>query len=82
MPARGQSSRCARSLGRSAELYAGGSEFDVELEFLRACGLREQELPYNPIIALNENAAVLHYQVLGRQAPEQRQQVSPRLPDD
>ena len=42
----------------------GASEFEIELAFLQACGQREQELPYNPIIALNEGAAVLHYQVL------------------
>lgn len=50
----------------------GGSEFDIELAFLRACGQREQELPYNPIIALNSGAAVLHYQVLERTPPAQR----------
>lgn len=51
---------------------AGASEYDIELAFLEACGLREQELPYNPIIALNEGAAVLHYQVLERRAPAER----------
>jgi Xaa-Pro dipeptidase len=51
---------------------AGATEFEIELAFLRACGLREQELPYNPIIALNEGAAVLHYQVLEKQAQEPR----------
>jgi Xaa-Pro dipeptidase len=50
----------------------GGTEFDIELAFLTACGLREQELPYNPIIALNEGGAVLHYQVLNRMAPAER----------
>ena len=47
----------------------GASEFHIELAFLEACALREEELPYNPIIALNEGGAVLHYQVLGRTAP-------------
>jgi Xaa-Pro dipeptidase len=47
----------------------GASEFDIELAFLRACALREEELPYNPIIALNEGGAVLHYQVLERAPP-------------
>src|SRR5882724_3544041 len=45
------------ALGHQAALQAfqaGASEFEIELAFLRACGLREQELPYNPIIALNE----------------------------
>jgi len=51
---------------------AGASEFDIQLEYLRACGLREQELPYNAIIALNEGAAVLHYQVLERRPPAER----------
>jgi Xaa-Pro dipeptidase len=51
---------------------AGASEFEIELAFLRACGLREQELPYNPIIALNDGGAVLHYQVLETQSPAQR----------
>ena len=51
---------------------AGASEFEIELAFLRACGLREQELPYNPIIALNEEGAVLHYQVLQKQPPRER----------
>jgi Xaa-Pro dipeptidase len=51
---------------------AGASEFEIELAFLEACGLREQELPYNPIIALNSSAAVLHYQVLEKQAPSER----------
>jgi Xaa-Pro dipeptidase len=48
---------------------AGASEFEIELAFMAACGMREQELPYNPIIALNAAGAVLHYQVLEKQAP-------------
>lgn len=51
---------------------AGASEYEVELAFMQACGLREQELPYNPIIAFNSGAAVLHYQVLERQPPAKR----------
>lgn len=49
---------------------AGGSEYEIAIEFMKACGLREQELPYNPIVALNENGAVLHYQFQQRRAPE------------
>ena len=48
---------------------AGGSEFDIGLAFMAACGLRERELPYNPIIALNEGGSVLHYQVQMRDKP-------------
>ncbi len=50
----------------------GASEFEIELAFLRACGMREQELPYNPIIALNGSGAVLHYQLLEKEPPVQR----------
>jgi Xaa-Pro dipeptidase len=48
---------------------AGGSEYEIALEFMKACQLREQELPYNPIVGLNEHAAVLHYQFQQRRAP-------------
>jgi Xaa-Pro dipeptidase len=48
---------------------SGGSEFEIGLAFMGACGLRERELPYNPIIALNEGGAVLHYQVQNRKRP-------------
>ncbi|HTX23114.1 MAG TPA: Xaa-Pro dipeptidase [Steroidobacteraceae bacterium] len=60
----------ARGHRAAARAFVGGaSEFEIELAFLRACGLREEELPYNPIIALNENGAVLHYQKLARARP-------------
>jgi Xaa-Pro dipeptidase len=52
---------------------SGASEFEIAIEFSKACGLREQELPYNPIVALNENGAVLHYQFQQRQAPAKLQ---------
>ena len=55
-----------------AAFAAGASEFEIELAFLEACGLREQELPYNPIIALNAAGAVLHYQLLEKRAPAKR----------
>src|SRR5690606_3581986 len=50
---------------------AGASEFEIHLAFMRACGQREQELPYNAIIALNEGASVLHYQMLERHPPDE-----------
>ncbi len=53
--------------------YRGGaSEYEVHLEYCRAASLREEELPYNNIIAFNEHAAVLHYQRLERRAPMTR----------
>jgi len=67
--------RHANRLGARAHLaaehaFAGGaSEREIELAFLRASGSREQDLPYNPIVALNEHAAVLHYQRLDALPP-------------
>jgi len=47
--------------------YAGKSEFQTHLDYLRATGHTEAELPYGNIIAQNENGAVLHYQNLLRE---------------
>ena len=49
----------------------GGSEFDIQLAYLAAVQQGENEVPYGNIIALNENAAILHYTVLSRQKPAQ-----------
>lgn len=63
----------ARGHLAAAQAFAeGASEFEIELAFLNACGLREQELPYNPIIALNRGGAVLHYQMLEKKPPAER----------
>lgn len=56
-------------LAAARAFEAGASEFEIELSYLAACGQREQDLPYNPIIALNEGGAVLHYQVLEMSPP-------------
>jgi Xaa-Pro dipeptidase len=56
-------------LAAARAFEAGASEFEIELAFLTACSQREQELPYNPIVALNEAGAVLHYQVLEKAPP-------------
>src|SRR6202050_5447284 len=39
------------------------------MRYLEACAQREEEMPYNNIVAYNENSAVLHYQHLERTAP-------------
>jgi Xaa-Pro dipeptidase len=57
-------------LAAARAFEAGASEFEIELAFIRACGAREQDLPYNPIIALNEHSATLHYQRLERAPPQ------------
>lgn len=41
---------------------AGESEFDMHLAYLQATQQRECDLPYITVIALNEKAAILHYQ--------------------
>ena len=40
------------------------------MRYLEACEQREEEMPYNNIVAYNENAAVLHYQHLERRPPD------------
>src|SRR5690606_24271532 len=60
----------ARGHRAVAQLFAPGvSEFDLHVEYCRASGQREIDLPYSNIIALNEHAAVLHYQNSRRRAP-------------
>lgn len=53
--------------------FAGGlSEWQLHLRYLQAVGQAEEQLPYPNIIAINEHAAVLHYQ------QRSRHQVDPR----
>ncbi len=49
----------------------GGSEFDIHLAFLAATRQNEAELPYDNIVALNEHAATLHYQLRDTAPPAQ-----------
>lgn len=58
---------------RAAEqaFRAGKSEFDIHLDYCRAVGHAESELPYGNIVALNEHGAVLHYQHQARERPPQ-----------
>lgn len=58
--------------GHRAALAAfrrGASEYEAQMSYLAACIQREEEMPYNNIVAYNENAAVLHYQHLERRTP-------------
>ena len=45
----------------------GGSEFDVHMAYLQASAQNETALPYGNIVAQNENAAFLHYQLQKRE---------------
>jgi Xaa-Pro dipeptidase len=47
----------------------GISEYELLMEYVRASGQTENELPYPNIVALNANAAVLHYQNQERVRP-------------
>ena len=55
-----------------AAFFSGGSEFDIQLAYLAAVRQTENEVPYGNIIALNQNAAILHYTALERRVPKQR----------
>ena len=40
----------------------GKSEYEIHFSFLNACNLLENESPYTNIVAVNQKAAILHYQ--------------------
>lgn len=51
--------------GHTAARHAfenGGSEYDIHMAYLQACTMLESEMPYPTIVALDEKAAILHYQ--------------------
>ena len=52
--------------------FNGASEFEIQQQYLSAVGQNENEVPYGNIIALNQNAAILHYTALEHQSPSQR----------
>ena len=45
------------------------SEYDIQMDYLQAIKHTENEVPYGNIVALNENAAILHYTMLEQEAP-------------
>lgn len=65
-------SRLAATAHRAAEaaFRSGASEYDIHLVYLQASRQTDNELPYSSIVALNEHAAVLHYQHQQRRAPD------------
>jgi Xaa-Pro dipeptidase len=69
---RNASQRGARGhLAAERAFREGASEYDIHLQYVHATEHTESELPYPNIVALNENAAVLHYQHQERKAPSQ-----------
>lgn len=59
-------------LAAAAAFRDGASEFEILLEFLRATRHTQEELPYSAIIALNDHASTLHYQLFDRDPPASR----------
>ena len=53
-----------------AAFLAGETEFSIQQQYLAATEHTESETPYGNIVALNENAAILHYTALERTAPQ------------
>jgi len=67
---RAASRRAVKGHRKAAKSFqTGRSEFDIHLDYCRAVGQADLELPYGNIIALNENGAVLHYQHQSRSKP-------------
>lgn len=69
--------RTASTLGATAHraaaaAFASGSvsEYDLHMVYLKAIQCVDADLPYHNIIALNEHAAILHYQHRERSAPQ------------
>lgn len=52
--------------------YSGASEFQIQQVYLAATDQGENEMPYGNIVALNQNASILHYTALEHEAPVQR----------
>lgn len=52
--------------------FNGGSEFEIQQEYLTATNQGENEVPYGNIIALNKNASILHYTKLEHLRPDHR----------
>lgn len=53
----------------AAAFRAGASELEIHRAYLAACRHNDLDLPYGNIVALNEHAAVLHYQYQAAERP-------------
>ncbi|AOM42476.1 Xaa-Pro dipeptidase [Xenorhabdus hominickii] len=50
---------------------SGVSEFEINMFYLMATGHRDTDVPYDNIVALNENTAILHYTKLQQTTPSE-----------
>ncbi|MEX0618211.1 MAG: Xaa-Pro dipeptidase [Pseudohongiellaceae bacterium] len=59
-----QANQLALTGHRAAEscFQSGGSEYEIHTAYLNACGMLEHDTPYSSIVALDDRAAILHYQ--------------------
>ncbi|MEP2652563.1 MAG: Xaa-Pro dipeptidase [Paraglaciecola sp.] len=66
-----EANRIAVDGHRAAKLAfeQGLSEFDINLAYLCAVRQGDNQVPYNNIVALNENASILHYTELATNPP-------------
>ena len=53
-----------------AAFMQGKSEYDIQQAYLKATHHTDNETPYGNIVALNENASILHYTALNRDVPQ------------
>ena len=49
-------------------MLAEKSEYEIHMDYLTAIGCQDYELPYQSVVAVNENCAVLHHMQLDRNA--------------
>lgn len=55
-----------------AAFYEGRSEYEINHIYLMGTGQRDTNVPYDNIVALNQNAAILHYTQFEKQSPNTR----------
>ncbi len=60
----------AGHLAAKAAFEIGGSEAQINAAYLAAAGHTDSDVPYNNIVALNENGATLHYQYKSFDKPD------------
>lgn len=58
-----EANRIGARAHKAAEMAfrSGESEFGIQMAYLHASGLTQEQLPYSNIVALNRHGAVLHY---------------------
>lgn len=59
----------AAHLAAARAFRDGGSELEIHLAYIAAAAQDQDQLPYNAICAVNEHAAVLHYQYRNPERP-------------